>query len=120
LAHVQQILNEQAMVMEKKVPVKGALKANGIEAFFSTVVSARRIPIDALAGYENDMLNITAEEDMLGFKHVFQTKLTKETVNERIRASMGMWDTNETFIDNDAQFLLDRLHEYYGPVAVTP
>jgi len=26
---------------------------------------------------------------------------------------MGMWTTAETFIDNDAQILLDRLHQYY-------
>lgn len=114
LTHVQQIMNESAMVMEKKVPVKGALKANGIEAFFSTVISARRIPITELGPYKNDLLVITPEEEMLGFKHVYQTRLTKETVNERIRASMGMWDIKETFIDNDAQILLDRLHEYYG------
>jgi hypothetical protein len=114
LAHVQAILNESAMVMEKKVPIKGALKQNGIEAYFSTVVSARRIPINELEKYESPLLNITEEEEMLGFKHVYQTKLTKETVNERIRASMGMWDTKETFIDNDAQLLLNRLHEYYG------
>jgi len=118
LAHVQAILNKTAMVMERKVPVKGALQANGIEAYFSTVVSARRMAITDLEPYKNPLLVITPEEEMLGFKHVYQTKLTKETVNERIRASMGMWDTKETFIDNDAQLLLNRLHEYYGtPVA---
>lgn len=119
LAHVQSIMNEAAMVMEKKVPIKGALKNNGIEAYFSTVVSARRIPLGELDKYQNDLLRITEEDEMLGFKHVYQTKLTKETVNERIRASMGMWDTKETFIDNDAQLLLDRLHEYYGSAPVT-
>ena len=114
LAHVRSIMNESAMVMEKKVPIKGALQANGVESYFSTVVSARRIPIIGLDKYKNDLLNITEEEEMLGFKHVYQTRLTKDTVNERIRASMGMWDTKETFIDNDAQFLIDRLHQYYG------
>lgn len=119
LAHVQAIMNEAAMVMEKKVPIKGALKQNGIEAYFSTVVSARRIPLTELDKYQNDLLSITEEEEMLGFKHVYQTRLTKETVNERIRASMGMWGTKETFIDNDAQLLLSRLHEYYGSASVT-
>ena len=113
-AHVQAILNESEMVMEKKVPVKGSLKANGIEAYFSTVVSARTIGVAKLKGYENDLLRITPEEEDMGVKHVFQTKLTKETVNERIRSNMGMWAHNETFIDNDAQLLLDRLHQYYG------
>ena len=85
---------------------------------FSTVVSVRRIPIAELSKYGSPLLNITEEEEMLGFKHVYQTKLTKETINERIRASMGMWDTKETFIDNDAQYLLDRLHTYYGSTSV--
>lgn len=118
LAHVRSIMNEAAMVMEKKVPVKGALQANGIEAYFSTVVTAKRVPLTGLDKYKNGLLTITEEEEMLGFKHVFQTRLTKETVNERIRASMGMWDTQETFIDNDAQLLLDRLHQYYGSTPV--
>ncbi len=114
-AHVQSILNDQEMIMETKVPVKGALKANGIEAYFSTVVAAKKMPVSALADYQNDLLTITPEEEAIGVKYVFQTRLTKETVNERIRSSMGMWDMKETFIDNNAQFLMNRLHEYYGP-----
>ena len=48
-----------------------------------------------------------------GFKYVFQTRLTKETVNERIRSPMGMWPRNETYIDNNLQNVINRLHEYY-------
>ena len=33
-AHVQSILNEAEMIMEKKVPVQGAIKNNGIESYF--------------------------------------------------------------------------------------
>ncbi len=112
-AHVLSTLNENDHVMEKKVPVKGALKNNGLESYFSVVVSARKVPLRTLEGYTNSLLTITPEEEMIGIKHVYQTRLTKETVNERIRAPMGMWDTNETFIDNDAQALLNRLKEYY-------
>lgn len=114
LAHVHAVLNESAMTMEKKVPVMGGLAKNGIEAYFSTVVSVRRVPLLELENYQNDLLVITPEEEMLGYKHVYQTRLTKETVNERIRANIGMWDVKETFIDNNAQLLLDRLHKYYG------
>ena len=53
------------------------------------------------------------EEKLLEYKYVYQTKLTKDTVNERIRSPMRMWDTQETFIDNNLQHILDRLHEYY-------
>lgn len=113
-AHTLTTYNEADMAMETKVPVKGSLKNNGIEAYFSTVVATKRMPIKKLEGYKSDMLNITEEEEMLGFKHVFQTRLTKETINERIRAPMGMWSVNETFIDNNVEHLTKRLHEYYG------
>ncbi len=112
-AHVQAILNEADMLLEKKIPVKGSLQKNSIEAYFSSIVSARTISIDKLTDYSNDLLTITEEDQITGLKYVFQTRLTKETVNERIRSPMGMWAINETFIDNDAQLLLDRLITYY-------
>ena len=116
-AHALDQLNEADMVMETKVPVKGSLKNNGIESYFSAVVSAKKMTIKALEGYENDLLSVTPEDEALGFKYVFQTKLTKETVGERIRAPMGLWSTAETYIDNDMQLVMHRLHEYYGTEA---
>lgn len=112
-AHTQSILNESEMVVETKIPVKGALKANGIEAYFSLVISTKKMTLKALEGYKSDLLTITEEEELLGFKHVFQTKLTKSTVNERIRAPMGMFTTQETFIDNNINLVFKRLEEYY-------
>jgi len=112
-AHTLDTLNESDMVMETQVPVKGALKNQGIESYFSTVISTKKMPIKKLKDYENDLLNITPEEEALGFKYVFQTMLTKETVNERIRSPLKMWTKNETYIDNNIQLVVDRLHEYY-------
>lgn len=112
-AHTLATLNENEMAMETKVPVKGALKNNGIEAYFSCVVSTKKVTIKRLEDYKSDLLNVTPEDEALGFKYVFQTKLTKDTVHERIRSPMGMFKTNETFMDNDAQKLLDHLHLYY-------
>lgn len=113
-AHTLATLNEATGVMETKVPVKGALKNNGIESYFSSVISAKSVPIRALEGYENDLLTITEEEEMLGFKYVFQTRKTKATVGERIRNPVDLFSTQETFIDNNIQLVLDRLHEYYA------
>ena len=59
------------------------------------------------------MLNITPEEEALGFKYVYQTKLTKDTVNERLRGPLGLWDTKETYIDNNIQLVINRLRDYY-------
>lgn len=113
-AHILDILNENDMVMETKVPVKGALKNQGLESYFSTIVTARKISLTELEKYKNDLLVITPEDDMLGYKYVYQTKITKETVHHRIRSSMGMWTIAETFIDNDAAILLKRLQNYYA------
>ncbi len=118
LAHVEKKMNEDAMVMETKVPVQGQLAKKGIEAYFTTIIAAKRVSIMSLDKYKNDLLTINPDEDACGVKHVYQTKITKETVDEKLSSSMGMWDFNETFIDNNAQHLLDRLNEYYGSPVV--
>ena len=113
LAHTADQLNEGEMIMETKVPVKGATKNNGIESYFSLVIATKKIQLKALKDYKSDLLTITPEEEALGFKYVFQTKLTKETVGERLRGPLGMFDTKETYTDNNAQLVMNRLHEYY-------
>lgn len=113
IAHTADTLNESEMVMETKVPVKGSLKNNGIESYFTVVIASKKVPLKTLKDYSSDLLNITPEEEALGYKYVFQTKLTKETVNERLRGPLGLFDTKETFIDNNMQLVLDRLHSYY-------
>lgn len=112
--HTLSKLNEQTGIIETSVPVKGALKNQGIEAYFSTVVSTKKIPLRMLEPYKNDMLTITEDDEILGYKHVFQTRLTKETVGERIRSPMGLFTREQTFINNDAQMLLNHLKNYYA------
>ena len=114
LAHTSDIMNEAEMVNETMVKVKGSLMNQGVESFFSTVLSSKKVPVNKLEQYSSPLLNISEEEQMLGFKYVFQTRLTKETVNERMRSSLGMWSVDETFIDNNIQHVINRLHEYYN------
>lgn len=114
IAHTSDTMNESEMVMETKVPVKGSLKNNGIESYFTVVLASKKVQLKALKDYGSPLLNITPEEEALGYKYVFQTKLTKDTVNERLRGPLGLWDTKETFIDNNVQQVLNRLHEYYA------
>ncbi len=113
IAHTSDTLNEGEMIMETKAVVKGALKGTGLEAYFSVVIASKKVPLKALKDYGSSMLTITPEEEALGLKYVFQTKLTKDTVNERLRGPLGLFDTKETFIDNNMQAVLNRLHEYY-------
>lgn len=112
-AHVKDDVTDE-MVRETSVPVKGSLKNNGIESYFSCVIAAKKKKLTDLEEYNSSLLTITPQEEALGFKYVFQTMITKDTVNERLRGPMGLFAANETFIDNDMQLVLDRLHEYYG------
>lgn len=114
LAHTVESMNESEMLMETKVPVKGSLKNNGIESYFSLVIAAKKVTLKVLKDYGSDLLTVTPEEEALGFKYVYQTKITKETVTERLRSPLGLFSTKETFIDNNIQLVFDRLHEYYA------
>lgn len=113
-AHTLSIMNSDAMAVETKVPIKGALKNNGIESFFSVVIAAKKMAVERLKDYESDLLVITDKEKRLGYKYVFQTEITEDTIHSRIRGPIGMWDEKETFIDNDINLVIRRLHEFYS------
>ena len=113
-AHVKDDLDEKNMEIKTSVPIKGALKNNGIEAYFSTVVSTKKMTLKDLEKYGSKLLTITDDDKELGFKHVFQTRTTAKTTGERIRGPMGMFERSETFIDNDCQLLLDHLTAFYN------
>lgn len=114
LAHTADSLNESEMLMETKVPVKGSLKNNGIESYFSIVIGSKKVSLKTLKAYGSELLTVTPEEEALGFKYVFQTKITKDSVNERLRGPLGLFETKETFIDNNMQLVLNRLKAYYA------
>jgi hypothetical protein len=112
-AHTADKLNESEHVIETSVPVQGALKNNGIEAYFTTVIYTKKVKLDVLTE-TNDLLVITEKDKARGFKYVFQTDVTSGTLAERIRGPMGMWDDNEIYIDNDVMHVQNRFIEYYG------
>lgn len=117
LGHTRSELDEGAMEMRTQVPVKGSLKNNGLEAYFSTVVSTKKMQLKKLKEFReasDTLLKVTEDDELLGFKHVFQTRLTKETTGERIRGPMGLFTRAQTYMDNDAQALLDHLNSFYG------
>jgi len=113
-AHVKDETDEKTLDTRTFIPVKGALKGVGIEAYFSCIVSCKRLPLKDLKDYTNDLLPITPDDEIQGYKHVFQTQLTKKTVGERIRGPMGLFTRAQTYIDNDCQLVLDKLHEFYA------
>lgn len=116
-SHVGDHFNDSEMITETKALVKGSLAKMGLEAYFSCVVAAKKVKIKDLKPYltdNNKLLTITPQEEAVGIKYVFQTQLTKDTVNEKIRGPMGMWHFDETFINADANLVLGRLKQYYG------
>lgn len=113
LAHTSDVYNESELVTETLVKIKGSLMNQGIESYFSNVISTKKVPLKKLEPEKTDLLTVTEDEAEVGFKYVFQTRLTKDSVNERIRGPIGMWAKQETYIDNDLQLVLDRLGEYY-------
>jgi len=114
LAHTLDVYDETTLSYKNSVPIKGALKNQGVEAYFSTVVSAKKMALRDLEPYKSDLLNITEDDELVGYKHVFQTRPTKATVGDRVRSPMEMFTREQTFMDNDVQILLDHLKEFYG------
>lgn len=114
IAHTHTQYNETTLENETSVPIKGALKNQGIESYFSNVIAVKKMPTNKLEEYQSNLLSINEDEKDLGFKHVLQTRLTKDTVNERIKSAQGMFSKQETFIDGNIQLVLNRLKEFYA------
>lgn len=116
LAHAEDILNEQTMQMETRVPIKGSVGKVGVEADFTIILSTKQMPVKRLQEekYQNDLLHITPEEEEDGFKYVFCTRVTKDTIGEKMRSPIGLWSRNELYIDNDVSQVMKRIKEYYG------
>lgn len=114
LTHIREDIDETTADKVVTAPIKGALRGTGVEAYFSTVVNTKKVPIKELEKYNSDLLEITDEDREVGYKHVFQTRITKNTIGERIRSPMGMFSREQTYMDNDAQKLLDHLNEFYS------
>ena len=112
-AHTADRVNDDE-VKDSFVPIKGAVGKAGAEAYFSDIVAAKIMKVSELEKYQNDLLHITDDDVEFGFKHVIQTRLTKDTIGEKIRSNKDMWDRSETFIDGNIQLVLDRQREFYG------
>lgn len=113
ITHIQEDLDEEKGIRTEQAVIKGGLKGSGIEAYFSLNVTARAMPVKELDKHPSDYLNITDEERDLGYKHVFQVRKTKETTGSRIRGPMDLFPSSTVYTDNDAQMLLDVVHEFY-------
>lgn len=113
LAHTK---TEQDAALNDKtyVPVKGSLANQGIEAYFSLVVSTKRIGLEKLKDQDPALCRLSEDDEITGYKHVFQTRLTKETVGERIRGPIGLFAKNQIYMDNDVALLIEHLKKHFS------
>jgi hypothetical protein len=116
MGHTDTVYDEVALQNVTKVPIKGAVGKIGVEADFTTILSTKQVPIKLLEKLkiENDLLHITDNEREDGFKYVFCTRVTKESLGEKMRSAMGLWNRNELYIDNDLDQVFARLKKYYA------
>jgi hypothetical protein len=114
MAHESKELDEAAMQMTTKVPIKGAVGKIGVEADFTTILSTKQVSIKELEGFENDLLHITDEEREDKLKYVFCTRVTEKTRGEKMRSAHELWSRKELYIDNDLDQVFERLRQYYS------
>lgn len=97
-----------------KSTIKGAAGKIGIEADYSIILTAKRLTLEELEGVENPMFTITEDDKDMGCKYVFATRLDADTVGDKTRSPIGMWDRSEKYIDNNLTYVFQRLNEYYA------
>lgn len=113
IGHLDSWFDEDAGYFRSAVPVKGALAKKGLEAYFTTVLNVSKQSTKVLDKSPNPMLTIKDSERDLGFKHVFQTRTTKQTVGDRIRTPMGLFPDDHVYINNDIGPVIKKMIEYY-------
>ena len=110
--HYISIEDEKTQKSKDSLAMKGSMGKRGAEAYFTNIFTAKCLELTDLLPYQNDLLHITEEDELRGFKHVIQTQKTKDTLNEPTRSLDGAFSIKETFVDCDLQQILDRLHKY--------
>ena len=113
IGHLDSWFDEDAGYFRSAVPVKGALAKKGLEAFFTTVINVSKQPMKVLDKHPNNMLNIKDRERDQGFKHVFQTRTTKQTIGDRIRTPLDLFKDEQLYIDNDVGPVIKMMLDYY-------
>ncbi|MCH9665532.1 MAG: ATP-binding protein [Gammaproteobacteria bacterium] len=126
LCHLERVTHEDPNIPDRlAAAVQGALgKKEGVEAYFQTIIGVKQLPLDqvliknvdpsksrTLRDFKNPMLKITEREEMTGLKSVFQTMaIYNASALERIRSPKDVFTLDETFTDNNIQYIIDKLN----------
>jgi len=114
MAHCGDENNEEDGTVESKVLIQGAIGKAGLSGHFTTVLEAISKPVNKrLKGMQNELMIITAKEDMIGIKYLFLTRAMKGHLSSLARSADDLWEDDELYIDNSIQNVINRLQEYY-------
>lgn len=94
--------------------LKGVIGKTGLEAYFTTVVAAKCVPLQTLETYgaiSPENITISEEDRMLGTKYVFQLKNLPDQPEKRLRGFRKVLEGQTPFINNDVQWILDKQNE---------
>jgi hypothetical protein len=116
IAHIDYVEEPGGLDGFFQAVVQGRVGKVGIEADFGLVVNTAIVPVSKLKEekFKNDLLHITEEDEIEGFKYVLQVRKTLDTKDTKIRSPIGMWKANETYIDPNVQLILDRFNTFYN------
>lgn len=117
LAHEDSVLDEDTGIVTRRAPFQGGFSKIGLEAHFTNIIGCAVVkPSKVDPKIASDLYTVNEDEKLDDMKYVFQTRKTAGTMGVAYRAPMGMWERNETYIDNDIAHVLHRIDEYYSEV----
>jgi hypothetical protein len=88
--HTVEHFNRAQGISETIAKVKGSLNNTGIESGYSLVIAVKKLLLEQLEPFKSPLLTITEDDELSGFKYVYQTRVTKETMHDRIGSPIGM------------------------------
>ena len=116
-AHTLKEDNMETLSTSSRAALQGGLgKGTGLEAYFSTVVYAKRIRLKELEPFLDkgpSMLTVTEDEEFDGNKYVYVTRPFGSHSGDRIRSPRGMFKPADALMDNNAQLLINTLNNFY-------
>ena len=117
LSHTVSTEDTENMIVTSRSGVKGSVgKVTGLEAFFTTVVYAKRVPMKYLDKYRENAqyLNITEQDVRNKAKCVYVTAPADGHEGDRIRSPIGMFDPKDLYMDNNIQTLINIQNQFFN------
>jgi hypothetical protein len=113
IGHVYEYTDESTGAIKSKMDFQGSIARSPIGDFTTVLESKSHIVTKKLLKLANDTLTFDELAMRDGIKYTFLTRRTKAYSQSLVRSADDLWKTDQLFIDNDIQIVIDRLEEYY-------